>query len=383
MYKDLSHLTQEEQRKIADRYYAGENVNKLIEELQLDTSNSQFYKLLSETEYEGMSCPYCGGTLMIPVHPKSAWEGRIKKSIYCKQCEHKPFEPNCCCNRCKEIRLQKHLMQQKLKEAEIQKKRQVITAEYGGKHEKIKLNTLSLQERIYLATLTKYAFCEEQGIFLPVSDVETGNPLAPTIKYKYKIVSDLIDAHAIVVNPESDLDAFSDDCETYYLYKTSYLLNVEDDDATDMYSLLNKIYSIDINDSIHEIEKEIVVEEAIEFLLYQLDKYGIRGNYSPGTKTYREVANLVNDFTVNEISYIVYLAASSALRYRNSYNVSNTQAANSVVGSLRNYARRFKSEGWKTNFSRNFNLKQSEISSFVFTDLLKKGEDYFYQPIDK
>ena len=79
-YKNLLHLNESQVKELVKRYYAGENVQRLLDDYSLQVFPSRLYTLLPPMEFtdDGFQCEYCGSNLVAENLSKAAF-----RDIYC------------------------------------------------------------------------------------------------------------------------------------------------------------------------------------------------------------------------------------------------------------------------------------------------------------
>ena len=105
-YKNLLHLNESQVKELVKRYYAGENVQRLLDDYSLQVFPSRLYTLLPPMEFtdDGFQCEYCGSNLIAENLSKAAFRdiycGYDRDKLFCPQCSHRPFDAKCNCPAC-------------------------------------------------------------------------------------------------------------------------------------------------------------------------------------------------------------------------------------------------------------------------------------------
>lgn len=262
----------------------------------------------------------------------------------------------------------------------IEKKKALINKTYNtSKYKKANIESLSFTQRVYLGALLRLAVSEDKKYIKPLETLN--GELAPTLKYSKEIIETLYLSRIMLVSTESPMEAFFESSEEdkfpnlYYINKVIHALNVDFDDGTveHIEKIMNpgKINDEDKEEAL-KIWKEIALEECLEYLYYQMDK--VNFDFSAGEKTVRILKELLEHFSVAQIYGIIYKSIAKATRYYQETNVTNKQAANSVIGHCQKYGERALIENWNlVKYHRAYDLPQSMISEFFFNLVINIG----------
>lgn len=374
MYKDLSHLGNDEIQVLMKRYYSGENIKKLTHEYNLNIAISKLYKYFPPIVENKYNCEYCHKYLVHNCVSKSCMDEALHKSeLYCPQCGHRPFANRCNCDNCIDFR-----------NNQIEEKKKQIYECYLNTREKIEFKELTFRNKVYLGCLCRALLKEDFSTIQPY--IYSNKTIIPQNKFPENMYRELIHEGIIVVSPNSPIEAFVDDEKfpnTYYLAKVEYNLNLSFNTMNmqeSIFEILNPQYYDESNSQeAYELWKEIATDECIEYLLHQIEN--VRFNFNPGEKTFTVMHILLESFSVSQIYGIIWKSVANASKLCLESNMNKNHAANSIIGGCERFAERALLENWDlTKYRRIKELPQSVLSEFFFNKVLKIGNLGFDLP---
>lgn len=374
MYKDLSHLSDNEIAGLMERYYSGESATKLIKEYSLSARPSDLFRLFPPEVFDKYLCEYCNLELVIDRRSKTMNDlPKYEKDLYCPNCGHRPYFTGCRCDNCVQE-------QARLKEEQQEK----IAAYYSKSRVPVDFFSLSFENKVFLGALCRALLKENLYEVSPYSDSNV--TLAPSGDLCHELYSGLIHNNVIAVSPISPLDAFdiNDDefPSVFYTYSVTYNLNLLfPPNKQDLFTeILNPTYySPEHSGEALDLWKKIAVAECIEYLQHQLNNVGFE--FSPGEKTYKTFEIILNDFSVAQIYGVIWKAVADSSKLYLEKGLSKSHAANSVIGNCERYAERAKINHWNlTPYRRIRDLPQSTLSTFFFNRVLGIGDMGFEVP---
>ncbi|GIM29305.1 hypothetical protein CPJCM30710_19710 [Clostridium polyendosporum] len=381
----LAHLTEQEVNTLMNRYYNNNKAKDLVEEYKIDINPSKLYTLFPPTVCDEKLCPYCANPLLIKRPSKSSYSFNTNNA-YCINCGHED-SMFCNCTHCQEKKRIAELKKEEEQKKIAQRKRVLINETYNlNKYKPVKINELTLRDKVYLGALLRIALTEDMKKIKPLEYVE--RTLAPTLGYTKEILRALIYKNIILVSPDSKIEAFPDSSDeiefphVYYINKVSYVLNIdfEENYEKELAILINpsEINEEDKNEAL-KIWQDISLEECLEYLNYQMDK--VKFEFNAGEKTIAIFKDLLQNFSVCQIYGIIYRSIANATKYYQETDISRKQAANSVVGNCQRYGERAIIEKWQlSKYNRVHECPQSMISEFFFNRITKIGELGFEMP---
>ena len=364
----LVHLSNTQIDNLIERYYNGEKVKSLIEEYNIDTNSNQLFRLFPPAITEE-TCPYCGCSLVITY--KSKYYNNRNNPASCPECSHIDDE-YCQCSNCKE----KERM--KIQKRRLEKEEILYSLLHSETDNKIDLDTLTFEEKIYLGAFLREGISEDFSYIKPVDDFI--DPLAPTREYSNEIIEFLREKNIIYVHADSDIECFEDfNIETdkliYDSFKVKWELNIQKegmDTLTLIDALINPNYEIESEDA-YQIWKKISLHESLEYLHYNVFNV-FRIIYKAGEKTISTLNDLLNEYSVSQIYTVFYRSTNQALRFHIEHGASKIHASNTIVGNAQKFAERAKVNQWNVQRYHRLNeLPESALSKFFFNRILKIG----------
>ena len=199
----------------------------------------------------------------------------------------------------------------------------------------------------------------------------------PLPLFSERIYKELIQNNIIVVSAESRLDAFDMDSkyfpQKYDIEKVCYKLNIAQAENT-LWGARQFLHIKCRKDDLEitQLWNEIAVGECISYLQYRLKKVGFQ--FQPGNKTKEVFRQLLKNFSVSQIYYIIWCKVSDASRWFLEGGVSKPRAASSVIGACQRYgetARFYERE--LPQYHRPSDCPRSVLTRFFYYDVLKLG----------
>lgn len=384
--RQISHLSDDETEQLLKSYYNDSRIKDIIEAYKINCQPSSFRKLLPALETEQL-CPYCNSRLIIQYLPRNYSLNNTQ--LICPECGHEPESEYCHCNTCREKARQEMLKEQQRKNEyalKIKQENERLVREllYSGENQERDIDTLSFEERIYIGAVLREGIDEEYNIIKPFKQFRM--PIAPTPMLSREITNILYKNNIIRIYPETDLECFTDiDIEkktySFYTNEVYWQLNLKStylDKVTLIDSLINPFEEINIYEAYCQWRK-IALNECLEYLLYNIEAmFGI--TYKVGDKTTGVLNDLLNEYSVGQIYYLIYNATNKALRFKEENCVGNNHAANSIIGYMQSLGERAQNNHWDlNNYSRVKDCPQSLVSKFFFERILKINELGFTQ----
>lgn len=328
----FSSRSKESVLKIMDDYYNNTElpVSKIYEKYAIDKNIRSLPKEFPK-EIVDEVCPYDSS------HLEEWLPSRTGHAAYripeCPKCGHKE-EYNCSCVGC-------------LNKAEEEKKKQreLIISTYLTDVPKVKYESLSVRDKVFLSALLRSGLNEEMTKIIGNSLVE--NKMSPTADFDREILNELESKQVILVDPQSPIDAFVKENfpHSYYVHEVNYLLNI-DTDVTDISAIEypNREEIIKNRDECLQIWKEIAEAECYAYLQDQMQRK--RFMFNPGPKTKLVIDHLLEEYSVCQIRNLIWGSVKDAAAWYQEGNISKKHAANSVITRLNNKGEHAKAENW-------------------------------------
>ena len=368
MHTTIDHLSPEKAQELKMRYYQGESVFQLMDKYDIHVLPATFYKLLPPDPVENYGCSRCEVNLVTDAVPRSKLgQQNDPLQYYCPVCGRKPF-----------VEKSGWTVFPFLSKEERQQKRLSIAEYYDKNISPVEYDALSLTQKVYLAVLCKALLDKDNETILPLSG--TNVTLAPTVELQEKIYTELLKNKIIVVDSDSQLDAFDIDSDSfpkkYDREKVSYKLNV-------IQSQTDRVAPIDIRNLLHikhsgydseqeQLWYDIAVGECVVYLQYRLGKVGF--NFNPGERTKEVFRKLLKNFSVSQIYYIIWCKVSDAARSYLEGSATKYRAASSVISACQRYGENaiyYARELPK--YHRPSDCPQSVLTRFFYYEILKQG----------
>lgn len=370
MHNNLNHLTPEDIDELMEKYYKGISVDKLKKEYSLNVNSSHLYTLFPPVVCEE-KCNYCDANLETRRKSKSSFNYR--KSPECPVCGHNPYYPNCSCSNC--LNLAMNIRSERSK---------TIKRSFSIETKKIKFEDISFENKVKLGAFCNLLMDEDVSTILAYDEVGKIEKLSPSEAMKISIYKELAAINAIVISPDSSVDAFyfseENILESYIVDKVRYKLNIEyTEDKKDLYMMLMnpKYYNFEYEKEAYDFWLAIAVEECIEYLVYQLKSANFE--FNAGEKTYRVIEMMLETFSVSQVYGIIWKAVADVSKLYLQKNLTRKHAANTAINTCERLADTAKIKGWDmSKYNRDKNLPQSEISRFFFNKVIKIGDQGFY-----
>ncbi|WP_346690400.1 hypothetical protein [uncultured Cloacibacillus sp.] len=379
-YKNLLHLNESQVKELVKRYYAGENVQRLLDDYSLQVFPSRLYTLLPPMEFtdDGFQCEYCGSNLIAENLSKAAFRdiycGYDRDKLFCPQCSHRPFDAKCNCPACI-----------KKREKKVAQRRAKISEKYSTKARVKDFLKLAFRDKVFLGAVCDSMLSDDTSVILSLEDLDELSPLAPTEQFSLNIIETLLQSQLIKISLSSPIDAFEwDSGESlveYNLQKLNFLLNVDYDGQVN--ACVEKMHHADFfdADSADELEvaaaialwKELAVEECYQYLVFQLKE--LRLNHTPQKRCRMVFRKILENFSIQEIYYFIWKQLqyiSLKLRQR---QITEKHAVNYIVPGCERYAELVLEHEWQTRkLVRPKDLPFSVMTDYLFNKVLKIGE---------
>lgn len=303
-------------------------------------------------------CPYDGSNLVRQLRSRTGHAQRIPQ---CPVCGHR-LADNCDCENCQQKR-----------EQFIKEKRQAIVDAYSTDVDKVGYDNLSATAKIFLSALL-HAGLNERATKISGPKIAESK-LSPTSEFDKNIVKRLSEENAILVDPDSPIEAFSADefPKYYYIYDVNYLINIDTDsiEISDLeYPDRDEI--IKHKEECLELWKQLALYECLEYLVGQMKK--AKFEFNPQEKTKLVINHLIEEYSIGQIRNLIYGSVNNAAAWYQKSNVSRNHAANSVITTLNNRGDKAKVENWHLKpYQRSYGTKTSQLSMVLFDGILQLG----------
>jgi len=302
-------------------------------------------------------CPYDNHSLEERMPSRNGYSS-LNIAI-CPICGHREGEI-CNCDGCQEV-----------KNKTLRKKRETIISVYPKTMKKIKYETLSATDKVFLSALLHAGLSDDTSKIK--GELVLQNKLSPTTNFDKEILHHLVSRGIISVDPMSPIDAFLDNefPSSYYIFEVNYLINIEPNTVS-LLEYPDREEIINQREECLGIWKQIALNESLEYLVEQMKI--AKFDFNPKEKTNLVISHLIEDYSIGQIRNLIYGSVNNAAAWYQKSNITKKHAANSVITTLNNRGERAKVEGWNLkNYHRSFNAVLSQISMVFFDSILKIG----------
>lgn len=342
-----------------EKYYSKEILVKdLCREYQIEISPSKIYKLFPPMALKDKLCPYCSIAMQVNRDSKSSYlYGYSRNMAYCPKCHHKDSRW-CHCDCCEQTKKEKVLRKQKA----IQELYSFI----NGQIQPISIESFSLSQRLYYGSIFKN-FTSENLKNLNID-------LTHQPKNIQNIVIEMLNNHALLIDPNSHHDHFNPDL-SHKMEQLTLIPNIKSKQDNDN-AVLEMIYPdfsyISIKDKIIPIWEKICIDKCQTLLVDFLSEYGL--SFSPGTKTLTLIKNMIKETSVMRLSYIFRISAKQVASLILKGKLGKKIAANYSIKICEDYFNRSIQENW---YIPQRIIECNIFEHFLFFNILKVGNNGF------
>ena len=379
--EELEHLSEYQLVDLINKYKRGERLEKLLEEFAINIRPTMLVRAFPLVRVG--KCPNCPADLACSIANKSSKELLNNRKQECWNCGHKPDVFNCQCLKCISRRREEEIQTEINTKNELQIKRKAIEKEYNTENYKnIEEDDLSVQEKFFLCAILRCCLSDDGKYVKPINT--SLEPISSHQELTTQMIRHLTGRKILIPSFNSDINAFIFDENNsparYYTYEVNYLLNVQSNDTFSL--LVERLLYLteDIHqhlDDFLEIWKDLAFHEVMSYYLNQMAEVGYEPSIGEITKT--TFQKLLETFSVGQIFNIIFRAVANSTRAYQSREYTKKHAMNMVVASCRNQGERAIAENWDLkSYGRIKQLPESELSRLLFTSLLKKPNQGFY-----
>ena len=364
----IAHLSKEEKDKLADKYYAGENVKDLISTYNINISSGSFYLVLPLKKDPHFQCPYCNANMFILPPSKSR---KYAKALICNACWHVEGKYNCECRNC---------ILKKQDEAHAKKLQRTINKSSNNTQEThlldesktVRLKNLSETEKIYLGALLRVYPPIKSCLF--IIDTKMPSNLAPSIILKNKIFSALFDNN--IIFEISRLGT---------IIKLSFnIVGL----ITDKEQLLNLMYPNkikEVTEDILDIIRDLQIYEAVEYFSIIANKqFSIPNiNQIQIDEEFYALFKIIleNNYSTAQLHNFIYTGIRNYAAKHNC-DILNANPTIEIYQNITRYYNSAVNEKWNIkNYNRAYSIQPSELFKIVANDLLNINEALFYKSV--
>lgn len=383
--EEVKHLSSEEIEEVYARYMAGEKNSVLVREYKISVSPNRLINFLPPKLLYETLCVYCGTPMLKRRRSKTAGVYGAPPAE-CYHCGHKVYEEgrswgvkSCDCKACINLVKERELK-------ELEEKRYKILALYDVSHQSaLHYDKLGFFQKLVLLTLLRMQTGENFEFIQPLDDLSKSEHFTPTRKMDVDSLSGLYQCNALIVDPLSPINSFSekDNFESFYTNKVRWIPNVtlNGKERAEGEALFNAIYQelrvgvrpgweSELSDLLYKIAQE----EVLQYIECQAEELNV--TFVAEDKTRRVTRQLLHDFSVSEIYYFAKKSVENAhLYYSKGLAKNKRHAANTIPNKMLSLGERALNEGWNTyKYNRISRVPRSHISRILY-DFLIQDED--------
>ncbi|WP_295815577.1 tetratricopeptide repeat protein [uncultured Deinococcus sp.] len=249
----------------------------------------------------------------------------------------------------------------------------------------VKLDTLSLEDAIYLASVTRTGATEDLRFIRPLGKMD--DQPGPTPEFSIQMLDHLHRRGILYVHPASDPAAFDWDGEapTGFAIGQVYWGIPMGGQQLPFGEFIQQVEAkLGAGPSewpeawvrdIPELWRTIILQEATRHLLHCLKQHGFE--FSPGEKTVLVLRAVLEEYSLAQAWNMIWSRAKDAAAYLVRERVPKAQAANSTITRIKSYAENAKANGWTVRASRrDYDTPMPMVSQVLFSHALHLGWNY-------
>jgi hypothetical protein len=379
----LAHLSAEQIEALYSEYIGGEKIALLLERYAIDIAPSSLIKAFPPVPCAELQCPYCEVHLYERRKSRSAysWNDNL---AYCPNCAHRHYFPGrnqwqreCACPPCLAAR-------ERARQAKAIEQRRRIKEHWSlAKRLPVPLRTLSITRQLQLLAVLEIRMDTQRSCIL-AADKNTGDGcISPSSNMDSSILLALHEDQILLVDPDSPLDAFSDDpTPKAWQNKVRWIANISLDDPQrvgvgPLYRALHKALSAgpqpQWHDEIVAAIKLLCNEEVCAYIATRCAEHGLP--FEARKKATEVAAQLLDKHPVRHIWSLANTAVRGALSFVARAQVNKRHAANTIPASMLSLSERAIREEWQfTVPSYDTHAPRSGFSQALFDVLLQQHD---------
>jgi hypothetical protein len=379
----LQHLSAEQIEALYSEYIGGERIAVLLERYAIDIAPSSLIKAFPPVPCAELECPYCEVSLYERRKSRSAnsWNDNL---AYCPNCAHRhyfpgrnPWKRDCACQPCLAAR-------ERARQAKAVERRQRINEHWSlAKRLPVPLHTLSITRQLQLLAVLEIRMDAQKGCIQAAEKTLADARISPSPSMDSAMLLALHEDQVLLVDPESPLDAFSDDpTPKAWQNKVRWIANVSLDepqraDLGPLYRALHKAVSNGPQPQWHDelvaAIKLLCNEEVCAYIATRSAEHGLP--FEARKKASEVAAQLLDAHPVRHIWSLTNTAIRGALSFVARAQVNKLHAANTIPGSLLSLSERAIREHWQFTVSRyDTHAPRSGFSQALFDVLLQQHD---------
>ncbi|WP_049870530.1 hypothetical protein [Pseudomonas cremoricolorata] len=385
----LGHLSAGQIETLYQEYLAGARIAPLLERYAVELRPNSLVKAFPPKACSDLQCPWCLQSLYIRRRGKTEPEHSVNEA-FCLSCPHRHYFPAynrlqryCICAPCAASRAQ-------AKQNHDDELRGEIDAYWGLQGQPlIPYERLSLAQKVALMAIVEARGSARSDRIEAVQANGTGLRLSPSQGMDARLFDELRQQHLLLLDPDSDLEAFSLNPAMPRLERVRWVCNVTLDDQrrarlTEVYQRLHQEFARGPQPQwqreLGALVRQLAVEEVLGHLEQRCSEHGLALR---GVEHTREIAaQLLQRLPVCSVWYLANSALRSAVQFAERCNVNALHAAQTLPGKLGALGQRAIDEQWPLEASRHSaNAARSAYSRVLHGLLLGQHDGGVERPL--
>ncbi|WDY56054.1 hypothetical protein [Pseudomonas sp. PSKL.D1] len=380
----LQHLTADQIETLYNEYTKGERVAVLLERYGVDLTPASLIKALPPVPCTELSCPYCKKCMYQKRKSRTSpsWQDSM---VFCKTCTHRHYHPgrsrwrrDCTCPPCAAER------ERSQQEQAMDHRRRVVQHWSLAKRAMVPFHELTITHKLHLMAMLEVRKDVQHNV-LHAAEHATGDAwVSPSTAMDTQILQALHEDGILLVDPNSPLDAFSNDlAPKAWRDKVRWVGNVTLDGEhraglTPLYRVLHKELSAGARPQwraqLIEAIRALLIEEVCVYIAARCAEHGLP--FEARKKAEQVAAQLLETHPVRHVWSLANTAIRGALSFIARSHVTKLHAANTIPASMLAMGERALREHWQfSQATYGINAPRSALSRVLF-DVLLKQEDH-------
>ncbi|WP_050577227.1 hypothetical protein [Pseudomonas cremoricolorata] len=378
----LGHLSAEQIEALYQEYLTGARIAPLLERYAVVLRPNSLIKAFPPKACDDLQCPWCLQPLHIRRRGKAEPEHSINEA-FCLSCPHRHYFPAynrlqryCICAPCAASRVEARQHQ----ESEL---RGEIDAYWGLQGQPaIPYERLGLAQKLALMAIIEARGSARSDRIEAVEPSACGPRLSPSQSMDGALFDDLRQQQLLLLDPDSDLEAFSLNPAMPRLERVRWIGNITLDGQrrarlTEVYQRLHQELARgpapQWQRELSTLVRRLAVEEVLGHLEQRCSEHGLSLR---GVERSRELAaQLLQRLPVCSVWYLANSALRSAVQFAERCNVNTQHAAQTLPGKLWALGQRAIDEQWPLEASRHSASAPRSAYSRVLHGLLLGHHD--------
>ncbi|WP_176514896.1 hypothetical protein [Pseudomonas faucium] len=379
----LQHLTADQVEALYSEYISGEKIALLIKRYDIDVAPSSLIKTFPPVPCPALACPYCEASLFERRKSRTthSWNENL---AFCKTCAHRHYFPDrsrwrrdCTCRPCLDAR-------EAARQAQAVDQRKRVKAHWSlAKRKPLLLHTLSFTRKLQLLAMLEVRMDTQRNCLMPADQAGHEARVSPSKAMDTEILQVLHEESVLLVDPDSPLDAFSNDlAPKAWQKKVHWVANVSLDgyqrtNLAQLYRVMHKELSAgplpQWRVQIIALIEALSAEEVYAHLATRCTEHGLP--FDTRTKALEMAAQLLMAHPVRHAWLLADSAIRGALTYITRTHVTKRHASSTLAASMLSMGERALRQQWQFNLPNEETLApRSSLSQLLFDVLLQQDD---------